>query len=234
MSELLYFGDAGWGDDLARGALITIQLALCSVVVGFSLGLVLAMAKLSRFAPLRWLIEVYILFVRGVPEFLILLLVFFGSEVVINEALSTLGFTTTIAVPKFTAAVAGLSLIFAAYSAEVFRGAYLAVPIGQIEAAQAVGMTKAQIFKHIRLPQMWRFAIPGLGNLWMVMLKDTSLGAVIALDELLRVAKIAGENTRDPLLFFLAAGLIYLCMTIVSDLLRHKAEKSAQKGMASL
>ena len=233
MFELLSFGDTGWGDDLLKGAVITVQLALCSVALGFSLGLMLAILKLSRFALLRWLAEAYTLFVRGVPEFLILLLVFFGSEQLINSALASLGSEATIAVPKFAAAVAGLSLIFAAYSCEVFRGAYLSVPPGQMEAAEAVGMTKMQGFMRIRMPQLWRFAIPGLGNLWMVMLKDTSLAAVIALDELLRVAKVAGESTSNPLMFFLTAGLIYLCLTALSDILRDKAEKSAQKGVVS-
>jgi ABC-type arginine transport system permease subunit len=102
-----------------------------------------------------------------------------------------------------------------------------------MEAADAVGMTKMQGFLYIRMPQLWRFAIPGLGNLWMVMLKDTSLAAVIALDELLRVAKVAGESTSTPLLFFVAAGLIYLGLTSLSDILRNKAEKSAQKGVVT-
>lgn len=234
MFELLSFGDTGWGDDLAYGALVTVQLALCSVVIGFSLGLILAMAKLSRFKYLRWLVDAYILFIRGVPEFLILLLVFFGGEAFIQFILASFGYETIISIPKFAAAVAGLSLIFSAYSCEVFRGAYLAVPAGQIEVALSFGLTKAQIFKRIRLPQMWRYAIPGLGNLWMVMLKDTSLAAVIALDELLRVAKIAGENTQNPLLFFVVAGLIYLVITVLSDVLRHKAEQSVRKGYATL
>lgn len=234
MFELLSFGDTGWGDDLLRGAAITVQLALCSVALGFSLGLLLAIAKLSRFTVLRWGAEAYTLFVRGVPEFLILLLVFFGSEQIINATMASMGFEMTVAVPKFSAAVAGLSLIFAAYSCEVFRGAYLSVPAGQMEAAEAVGMTKMQGFLHIRMPQLWRFAIPGLGNLWMVMLKDTSLAAVIALDELLRVAKVAGEATTNPLLFFVAAGLIYLVLTALSDVLRDKAEKSAQKGLTGI
>jgi His/Glu/Gln/Arg/opine family amino acid ABC transporter permease subunit len=234
MFELLSFGDSGWGDDLLMGAVITVQLALCSVALGFSLGLLLAISKLSGLKVLQWVAEAYTLFVRGVPEFLILLLVFFGSEQIINASLASLGFETTVAVPKFAAAVAGLSLIFAAYSCEVFRGAYLSVPPGQMEAAEAVGMTKMQGFLHIRMPQLWRFAIPGLGNLWMVMLKDTSLAAVIALDELLRVAKVAGEATTNPLLFFVAAGLIYLALTALSDILRDRAERSAQKGVVGI
>jgi ABC-type arginine transport system permease subunit len=167
-----------------------------------------------------------------VPEFLIILLVFFGSESLLNGMAATLGFDVQIEVPKFAAAAAGLSLIFAAYACEIFRGAYLAVPPGQIEAAQAIGMRPWQVFVRVRFPQLWRFAIPGLGNLWMVVLKDTSLAAVIALNELLRTAKLAGETEQAQLLFFFTAGAIYLAMTSASDVIRIKIEKRARRGVA--
>lgn len=230
--EILSFGPEGWGDDLFWASVLTLQLAVCAIVTGFTLGAVLAGLKLSGFAPVRWLVEGYTLIIRGVPEFLILLIVFFGSESLLNQFALFMGLNGGIEVPKFAAATAGLALIFAAYSCEVFRGAYLAVPKGQIEAAQAVGMNRLQTLIRIRIPQLLRFAIPGLGNLWMVILKDTSLAAVIALDELLRVSKVAGEATGSPLVFFIAAGLIYLAMTTISDQLRIKAERSAQKGMS--
>lgn len=232
MFELLSFGDSGWGDDLMRGAFMTLQLALVSLLLGLFIGLLLAMMKLSPLAPARWLAEAYTLFIRGVPEFLILLMVFFGTEKAVATIGQSLGFETVIEVPKFAAAVAGLSAIFGAYCCEVIRGAYQAVPKGQIEAGQSVGLSRWQIFKRIRMPQMWRYALPGLGNLWLVMLKDTSLVAVLAIDELLRVAKIAGEATRNPLIFLLATGVIYLIMTAVSDYLRARMERRANRGMA--
>lgn len=134
-------------------------------------------------------------------EFLVLLLVYFGSEQIINHSEASLGLPSDFVMSRFTAAVAGLSLIFATYACDVFRGAYLSVHKGQMEAAAAIGMSPVKAFVRFRLPQLWRFAIPGLGNLWMVMLKDTSLAAVFAGDELLRVAKLVGETTRMPLLF---------------------------------
>ena len=230
--ELLSYGDTGWGDDLLWAALLTIQLAVCAIGVGFAIGIGLAGMKVSKFSFLKWIAETYTLIIRGVPEFLVLLLVFFGSETVLNSALALVGFETKIEVPKFLAAVLGLGVIFGAYSCEVFRGAYLAVPNGQIEAGKAAGLSNLQILRHIRFPQLWRFAIPGLGNLWMVMIKDTSLAAVIALDELLRVAKVAGEATRNPLLFLLTAAALYLIMTSLSDILRARAERAARKGHA--
>lgn len=231
--ELLSFGDQGWGDELLAGAWITLQLALAALGLGLIGGLALAGAKLSWIAPLRWVAGVYDVVIRGTPEFLILLLVYFGLEQAVRAALGVVGVDAAgIEVPKFLAAVVGLSLIFSSYASEVFRGAYLAVPRGQMEAAEACGMGPAQAFLRIRLPQMWRFAIPGLGNLWMVLLKDTSLAAVIALDELLRRAKVASETTREPLTFLLAAGALYLVMTGVSDLLRHRLERASRRGLA--
>ncbi len=232
MMELLSYGDQGWGDELLAGCLITLQLAICALGIGLVLGLLLAGAKLSRFAALRAIAETYTAFIRATPEFLILLLVYFGSERVIQSALQLVGITTAFEMPRFLAAVIGLAAIFCAYAAEVFRGAYLAVPRGQIEAGIACGMSDRQIFLRVRLPQMWRFAIPGLGNLWMVLLKDTSLAAVIAVDDLLRQAKIASEVTRAPLTFYLAAGALYLVLTGLSDIMRDRLERRAQRGMA--
>ncbi|MEZ5932607.1 MAG: ABC transporter permease subunit [Alphaproteobacteria bacterium] len=229
--DLLGIGPGGWGDDLLRGAWVTVQLALAALSLGLLIGLLLAGAKLSSFRPLNWFGAAYTGFVRGVPEFLILLLVYFGSEAAIQGLLGALGLDIAFEMPKFLAAVLGLAFIFGAYACEVFRGAFQAVPKGLMEAAEASGMSPWLAFRRVRLPLMWRYAIPGLGNLWMVMLKDTSLAAVIALDELLRIAKIAGETTQDPLMFFLAAGVLYLIMTALSDYGRHRIEQRARRGM---
>jgi His/Glu/Gln/Arg/opine family amino acid ABC transporter permease subunit len=229
---LLAWGDQGWGDELFRGTLVTLQLAACALVLGLTLGLLLAGAKLSSNAALRWAGELYMAFIRATPEFLILLLFYYGSERAVQALLTLIGISVTFEMPRFLAAVIGLAAIFSAYAAEVFRGAYLAIPVGQIEAATACGMSRGQIFSRIRLPQMWRFAIPGLGNLWMVLLKDTSLAAVIAVDDLLRQAKIGSEATRAPLTFYVAAGLIYLVLTGVSDIARARLERRARRGMA--
>lgn len=229
---LLAYGDTGWGDELLAGAVITLQLAVCALGFGLLFGLALAGARLSHLSPLRWAADAYNGFIRATPEFLILLLVYYGFEQAVQSGLNGLGIDFAFQMPKFMAAVLGLSLIFACYASEVFRGAYLAVPRGQIEAAVAAGMSPAQVFLRIRLPQMWRYAIPGLGNLWMVLLKDTSLAAVIAVDDLLRQAKIASETTREPLLFYLTVAVIYLIMTGLSDLVRMRVEAASRKGLA--
>jgi His/Glu/Gln/Arg/opine family amino acid ABC transporter permease subunit len=229
---LLSFGDSGWGDELMLGTLVTLQLAVCALALGLALGLALSAAKLSRYRVPRYAGELYTAFVRATPEFLILLLFYYGIERAVQTLLAAVGMSVAFEMPRFLAAVIGLAAIFSAYAAEVFRGAYLAVPSGQIEAAHACGMSDWQIFRRVRLPQMWRFAIPGLGNLWMVLLKDTSLAAVIAVDDLLRHAKIASETTRAPLTFYLIAGAIYLVLTGVSDLVREGLERRARRGMA--
>ena len=229
--SLLSFGENGWGDEFIFATFTTLQLAAVSLVFALILGGMLAGLKLSNWRLLRILANAYTLFIRGVPEFLIILIIFFGSEKTINGVIGLLGYDFTIEVPKFAAAAAGLALIFAAYVCEIIRGAYLAVPSGQMEAAQAIGMRPLQAMIRIKLPQLWRYALPGLGNLWMVVLKDTSLAAVIALDEVLRVAKLAGETERELLLFFVLAGGIYLMLTSLSELIIRRLEIKARRGL---
>ena len=227
--NLIGFDEGGWGGSLLAGTIVTIELAFVSVIVGLALGIMLSLCKLSPWRALRWLAELFTILIRGIPEFLVLLIVFFLFSRMLEVALASIGFTN-VKIPAFAAASAGLSIIFGTYASEVFRGAYIAVHSGQIEAAKALGMTSGTIFFRIRLPQIWRFAIPGLGNLWMVLLKDTSLAAVIAVDDVLRVAKVASESTQQPLTFYLLAGAIYLLLTGVSDAARFWLEKKSRKG----
>ena len=231
MFESLSFGDRGFGDELLAGALLTVELALVSLAVGLLLGLLAAAGKLSTRRLPRWIAQGYTELVRGVPEMLVVLVVYFGASAALQGMAGWFGYDGYIEVSAFVAGVFALGLVFGAFSSEVFRGAFLAVPKGQIEAAIACGMTPWQVFRRIRMPQMWRFAIPGLGNLWMVLLKDTSLVSIIALDELLRWSKVAAETTKQPFLFYISAALIYLALTIVSDILRARFEERANRGV---
>jgi polar amino acid transport system permease protein len=231
MFEVLSFGDQGFGDELIAGSLLTIELALVSLAVGIILGLLTASAKLSRNRFLRILAQLYIEVVRGIPEMLVVLVVFFGFSMLLQTLADWFDYQDYIEVSAFGAGVFALGLVFGAFSGEVFRGAFLAVPKGQLEAGLACGMTPWQVFCRIRLPQMWRFAIPGLGNLWMVLLKDTSLISIIALDELLRWSKVAAETTKQPFTFYIAGASIYLMMTIVSDIARNHFEQRANRGV---
>ena len=231
MFENLRYGDLGFGDELLTGTLLTIELALVSLAVGILLGLLTAAAKLSRYRVYRWIAHGYTEVVRGIPEMLVVLVVFFGASALLQTMAGWVDYTDYIEVNAFAAGVFALGLVFGAFSSEVFRGAFLAVPKGQLEAAVACGMTPWQVFHRIRLPQMWRFAIPGLGNLWMVLLKDTSLISIIALDELLRWSKVAAETTKQPFTFYMTAAVIYLLLTVLSDLARHYFETRANRGI---
>lgn len=207
---------------------MTLLLAVGALAIGLAIAGVLAFAKLQPLTPIRGLAHAITLVFRGTPEFLVILVVFFGLDIVLNGLLSALGSDTVINTPKYWAGALGLGLIFGVYGAEVFKGAYQAVPQGLLEAGQALGLGPLKRLWLIRIPLLWRHALPGLMNLWLVLLKDTSLVAVIAFDELLRTAKVAGETEREPFVFFLAAGALYLLMTWVSDLGRRRLEQSTQ------
>jgi His/Glu/Gln/Arg/opine family amino acid ABC transporter permease subunit len=202
---------AAYAHLLGDGAAITLGLAVESLAIGLVLGLALAAGKLSRHfwlaAPVIGITD----FIRGVPEFLILLLIYFGGAKLLSDIAGDY-----VEVSPWSAGVAALSLVFAAYASETFRGAFLAVPKGQVEAARAYGFSRWRTFRHVQLPQLWRIAIPGLGNLWQVLIKDTALVSIVGLDDLMRKSKQAAETTKEPFTFFLAAATIYLAITMVS------------------
>jgi len=221
----LALGATGWGDELLIGALMTVSLAFASVLVGLIIGGKLAFLKIQPNRLFRGVAHGVTLLFRGTPEFLVILVVFFLLDVLINAALSSLNVNLTVSTPKFWAGALGLGLIFGVYASEVFKGAYFAVPKGLIEASRALGLSRFQTISKVHIPLMWRYALPGLMNLWLVLLKDTSLVAVIAFDELLRTAKVAGETEREPFIFFFAAGVLYLLMTWVSEKVKNNLQQ---------
>lgn len=207
---------------LMQGLEITLLLAVSTVVVGLVLGLALAMAKLSRHAWLSRPAFALTNFLRGIPEFLVLLVIYFGG----TQVLSGIG----LEVSPFGAGLTALALVFGAYSSETFRGAFQSVPKGQTEAGRAYGFSAWQTFRHIQLPQIWKVAIPGLGNLWQGTVKDTALVSVVGLDDLMRKTNQAAQTTREPFNFYLFASLIFLLITLVSMWLIAKAERRASRG----
>jgi His/Glu/Gln/Arg/opine family amino acid ABC transporter permease subunit len=221
----------GFGWQLWAGAWMTVRVAVAALGLGLGFGILGALAKLSRFRSLRWVAGAYTTVIRGVPELLILLLLFFGGTILLTRLSSALGTGRYVEVDAFSAGVFALSVVLGAYATEVFRGAILAVPRGQVEAARAVGMSRGLLFRRILLPQVWRFALPGLGNLWLVLLKDTSLVSVVGLDELMRKAYVAAGATREPFTFYLAAAVLYLGLTIVSTVGLQRLERAASRGV---
>ena len=220
----------GYGWMLWRGLELTVVVGLCAMAVATAMGLLGAWGKLSRARPARALAGAYTTVVRGVPELLLILLVYYGVPTLIQDAAAGMGHDLIMDLDPLAAGVATLGVIYGAFAAEVFRGAFLAVPRGQIEAARAVGMGPVLTFRRVVLPQMWRFALPGLGNVWMVLIKATALVSVIQLEELMRSADIAARATRMPFTFFFVASLFYLGITVVSMVIQRRAEAWANRG----
>ncbi|WP_411352697.1 ABC transporter permease [Leisingera aquaemixtae] len=232
MFELFSYGDAGWGDEILRGLAITVQLAIVTLPVGLFLGFLAAAASMSRLLPLRLLGFGYTTVMRGLPEILTLFVVYNGAGLLMNAALRWWAPEAAATdFSPFAAGVVALGMVFGAFAAEVLRGAFQSLDSGQAEAGRAIGMTDRQIFLRIRLPQVWRFALPGLGNLWINMLKDTALVSVIALDDLMRMTKVAVGVTKQPFTFYLMACLIYWAMCVLSELVLAQMERRANRGI---
>ena len=222
----------GWGTQLFWGTMVTLQVAFLSLLAGLAIGLAVALAKLSSSRFLRAAGDFYTTCVRGTPELLIILLVYFGSTVALSAMLRWIaGPEIYVEIPAMAAGVFALSLVFGAYAAEIFRGAFLAIPPGQIEAAKAFGMSPLTLFIHIRMPLMWRYALPSLGNIWISLIKNTSLISVVGLEELMRVSYLATSVTRSPFHFYLLAAVIYLTLTIINSLIIECLETRANRGV---
>jgi His/Glu/Gln/Arg/opine family amino acid ABC transporter permease subunit len=221
----------GWGEAIARGAAVTVAVALMALALGLVWGVLGALARLSSSRILRRLGAIYTTVIRGTPELLIILIVYFGGTVALTAfARKIVPDAGYVEVPSIAAGVFALSLIFGGYAAETIRGAFQAIPRGQIEAAEAFGLTGWVGFVHIRFPLMWRYALPALGNNWISLVKDTSLISVVGLEELMRVSAMATSVTREPFIFYLVAALVYLALTFVNTTLLGWMEARSQRG----
>ncbi len=219
---------SGFFLQLISGAFITLQLALSALLLGLILGLIGTAAEASRLSTVRRSATAVISAIRGLPELVVIFLVYFGGTFLF-EKLS--GHYVNLS--AFVAGVLALALLFGAYASQVFQGALLVIPKGQLEAGRALGLNRQQLFFHIQLPQMWRYALPGLGNLWLVLLKDTALVSLIGLSDLMRSAQTASNSTHQPFTFYLSAALFYLLMTSVSQLVLNALAQKANKHLAA-
>ena len=220
----------GYEHLLVEGAGLTISVAVAAMFVALSLGILGARARLSKSRWLRNIGAAYAIVVRGVPELVLMLIVYYGGTVLLQNLLSLFGQDVRVDINAFAAGTIVLGFVYGAYATEIFRGAFLAIPKGQSEAADAFGMTPRQVFWRVSLPQAWRLAIPGLGNLWLTLMKATSITSVIGLTELARQADLIKSPTHKPFTTFLLASLLYLTMTIISDVFRMRAERWASAG----
>jgi len=198
------------------GALLTVGVSLAALAVSVLLGLLGAGAKLSGSRALVGLATLYTTIIRGIPELVLMLLVFYGGSIGINNLLEASGTGATLEINPFTAGVLTLGFIYGAYMTETFRGAILAIPRGQFEAAAAFGMGPVQVFLRITAPQMVRYALPGFTNNWLVLIKATALVSLIGLQEMTYLAKQASAATRSPFAFFLFTATLFLLYTWAS------------------
>lgn len=228
----LLFGQNGWAPLLLRGVVITIALSLVTVPFGFGGGLVLALLKLSPSRAVRGACAAYTTFFRGIPDLLSLFIVYFGLQSLLNLIAVRLGNGWRIEMNAFVAGVIALSVVVAAYSSEVWVASLQAVPPGQSEAARSLGLNGRQVFLTVVLPQLGRVALPGLGNIWTILVKDTSLISTLAVLDLLRAASEASRATSRPLLFYSAAAGMYLVFSIVSGAGQAYLERRANQGYA--
>ncbi len=207
---------SGYYQSILQGALLTVGVSLAALVVAILLGLVGAVAKLSGRRALVWLATAYTTVVRGVPELVLMLLIFYGGTIGLNHLLEAMGSRRTVDINPFAAGVLTIGFIYGAYMTETFRGAILAIPRGQMEAAWAFGMGPVRTFLRITAPQMVRYAIPGFTNNWLVLIKATALVSLIGLHEMTYLAKQASAATREPFTFFLFAAGLFLVYTSAS------------------
>lgn len=206
----------GFSEVILKGAIVTLELAITSVLLAVIIGLVGAGAKLSRSKPLAFVFELYTTLIRGVPDLVLMLLIFYGLQIALNVLTDAMG-VAQFDIDPMVAGIITLGFIYGAYFTETFRGAFLAVPRGHIEAATAFGFTGWQTFKRILFPSMMRYALPGIGNNWQVILKATALVSLLGLEDVVKATQLAGKSTWQPFYFAIVCGLIYLVFTTISN-----------------
>jgi histidine transport system permease protein len=223
----------GFGPLLWAGTLMTAKLAVLSLAVSLGLGLIGAGAKLSRNRGAAAVGTLYTTLIRAVPDLVLMLLLFYGMQILLNNVTDMLRWNQ-IDIDPFWAGVVTLGFIYGAYFAETFRGAFLSVPRGQLEAGFAFGMSGFRVFRRILFPQMMRFALPGISNNWQVLVKATALVSIIGLSDVVKAAQDAGKSTLDFFFFMLVAGAIYLTITTLSNLALAHLEKRYSVGVRRL
>ena len=228
--ELLKFGDSGWGDELFFATLMTLAVAITAMLIGFLFALIFTPLKISKKRSLNLIANFYTTIIRGVPELLVIYLFFFGGSAAVMYVAKIFGYEGYIEINAFLTGAFSIGIISGAYSTEVFRGAYLSIKRGQFEASKVLGLKTNLSFFKVILPQMLRLAIPNITNVWQITLKDTALISVTGLVEIMRQSYIAAGSTRDPLLFYSFAAILYLILTFFSMKILNKLEVRYRRG----
>lgn len=222
----------GWWDDFFFGSLTVLEIFTVSLILSVIFGLLGSTAKLSQSRVAQFLAKAYTVIFRGTPELVVVLLIYFGSAVFLTGLVQAFDPSVKfIDIPPFWAGACAIGLVVGSYMTETFRGAFMGVPPGQVEAAKALGLTKFQTFFYVRLPQMWRLALPNFGNHMLSIMKDTALISVIGLEEIVFVGQMATTVTQQPFFMYMVVALIYLAMTTVITLIVGGLERYANRHM---
>ncbi|MBL8688569.1 MAG: ABC transporter permease subunit [Rhodospirillaceae bacterium] len=249
--ELMQWGPQGWLDEMTFATGLTLAVAICGFLFGLAFGTLAAAAKLSRSTILRRAADAYTTVFRGVPDLLVIYLFYFGGSAVVTAIGAALGYSGFIGLPGFLVGTLAIGIVSGAYQTEVIRGAYLAVPQGEVDAARAFGMSGFRLLRRIIGPQVLRYGLPGMGNIWQLVLKESALVAVVGLtlifyevrigdlvliyetrfSDLLRQAHVAAGSTRQPFVFYITAVAFYLVLTTASTWAFRQAETWATRGM---
>ncbi len=230
MFDLIDFSEQGWGSALLKGLWMTLQISAGAFAVGLFIGLVVACLKLGAPRPIAALMRGYTTLFRAVPELLLILLLYYVGSMLLNALLAQFGHDA-MNVSGPLAAVLVLGLVQGAYASEIFRAAIQAIPYGQIEAARAFGLSGFALFRRVTLPIMAPYAMAGMANLWINLIKDSALISVVGTNELLYTAKQGAGSTRHYLLFYLTAAALYYAVTLVSNCLSGRLERRIRRWM---
>ena len=228
----LGFGPGGWGAALLMATLMTVAVSVCAFFAGLAFGTLAASAKIAGGPALRGLATGYTTLMRGIPDLLVIYLFYFGGSAVLTQAAAWLGGTGFFGLNGFMVGVLAVGLVSGAYQTEVLRGAYLSIPRGEVEAARVSGMGRGLMLRRITGPLALRTALPGMGNVWQMVLKESALISVTGLVDLMRQTEVAAGSTRLPFLFYAAAAGLYLMLTTVSAVLFRGAERTTRRGAA--
>lgn len=227
---LLGFGEGGWGLSIASGILVTVTLALATLPLGLAIGFFVALGKQSEEPSVKLASNMYTTIFRGLPELLTLFLVYYGGQIGVQKIGQLLGYTGAIEINSFIAGMFALGTVFSSYASEVFLSAFRVIPKGQYEGGYAIGLSYGQTMRKIILPQLIRIALPGLGNLWLILLKDTALVSAIGLADILRQTAVAARVTKHAFLFYGTACLIFLVLGILSSFVINGIDRWAAKS----
>ena len=233
MLQLLSPYPPGWGGTLLTGAAATLAISAGAYLIGIVIGMAGALGKLSGNRVLETVLNLYTTLIRSVPELILIVGLYYAGTDGLNRLLQLAGLPV-LEVNGFIAAVAVLGFVQGAYMTEVLRGAIMAIPNGQIEAARAFGMSPLLRFRRVVLPALLPNALPGLSNLWLAVTKDSALVAVVGYQELALATRLAGASTKQYFLFFMAAALMYLAITLVSNVIFRQIERQVRRGQPSL